>query len=510
MLEGGERGTPLAGRYTLLDLLGEGGMGKVWRAWDDLLGREVAVKELTAVFGLAGRERDEACARALREARAASVVRHPGVVVVHDAFTEGGRPWIVMQLLHGRPLDRVLRDGPLTPEETARLGVHLLEALTALHEAGILHRDVKPANVFVTPDGRPVLTDFGIATIEGETPLTRTGRVFGSPGYTAPERLRGERAGPPSDLWSLAATLYRAVEGAPPFPGGDDMGVLARVLTGDPVPPVRAGRLGPLLSRMLARDVRVRPGPSDVARALERIAAGHEPDPLPRAPRVPLPATRRVRLAWAVLPVAAVLVAACVVLLRRDGPAPSARPTPTPPSATLHAGFTETPRVCALIPLKEIRAALPRFTPAGGEESADPSSCAWDVPGVAVRLKVTAPAGLPWPEATPRRAHEDYVSSRNARVGMSEFGWSLGGVAHPTFDKGSKMPAEDVDDIGDEAFAYDTRSRGGARMTTVVFRVANALFILEHGIFLGTPDASAVHARALALARTAADAATPS
>ncbi|MFE7120776.1 serine/threonine-protein kinase, partial [Streptomyces sp. NPDC057654] len=216
---GGDRsGRVLAGRYRLLGELGRGGMGVVWRARDEVLDREVAVKEVRAPSGLLDREVRQLYARLEREGRAAGAVSHPNVVTVHDVVSEAGRPWIVMELIRGLSLAEVLEaEHTLSPARAARIGVEVLAALRAAHLAGVLHRDVKPGNVLLANDGRVVLTDFGIAMVEGSTALTMTGELVGSPEYLAPERVLGRQPGPASDLWSLGVTLYAAVEGGSPF-----------------------------------------------------------------------------------------------------------------------------------------------------------------------------------------------------------------------------------------------------------------------------------------------------
>ncbi|MBZ4324216.1 serine/threonine-protein kinase, partial [Streptomyces huiliensis] len=215
---GGERFPLLAGRYRLLGRLGSGGMGVVWRAFDEVLGREVAVKEVRAPEHLREADVRVLHARLVQEARAAARISHRSVITVHDVVEERGRPWIVMELVRGRSLADVLEaDGLLSPREAARVGSAVLRALRSAHAAGVLHRDVKPANVLLQDDGRVVLTDFGIALVEGTGTLTRTGDVIGSPDYLAPERALGKHPGTPSDLWSLGATLYAAVEGMSPF-----------------------------------------------------------------------------------------------------------------------------------------------------------------------------------------------------------------------------------------------------------------------------------------------------
>lgn len=276
----------LIGRYRLLGRIGSGGMGTVWRARDELLGREVAVKEVRLPPELDADGRAEACARAVREAQAASRVAHPDIVTVHDVLAEGGVPWIVMRLLEGRPLSRVLRDGPLPPRQVAALGLRVLDALSTAHAQGVLHRDVKPANIFVMDGGAPVLADFGIARVDGQATLTRAGLMIGSLGYIAPERLRDQPPSPSADLWSLAATLYEAVEGGSPYPAQDGAGVIARVLTEPPLPPRSAGPLGPLLVRALALEPAGRPNAEALRAELTAIANGPDHPALRRIPRI--------------------------------------------------------------------------------------------------------------------------------------------------------------------------------------------------------------------------------
>ncbi|UBU13701.1 serine/threonine-protein kinase [Nonomuraea gerenzanensis] len=277
--DGGGAVTLLAGRYRLLDQLGQGGMGTVWRAMDELLRQEVAIKEVKLPPDLDQAARTELADRTLREARAAAALRdHPSIVTVHDVVLDDGRPWIVMELVRGRALDRVVRDeGPLPPGRVAGIGLRMIEALSAAHASGILHRDVKPANVMLTDDGRVLLTDFGIATIAGDVALTQTGLLSGSPGYIAPERLRGEPDGPPADLWSLGATLFTAVEGAPPFSRHNEAAVLAAVLMQEPAPFRLAGPLGPVLAAILEKDPARRCTPEQATGWLTAIAQGTDP-----------------------------------------------------------------------------------------------------------------------------------------------------------------------------------------------------------------------------------------
>lgn len=230
-------------------------MGTVWRAHDEVLGRDVAVKEVLYPPGLTDDEERILYERTFREARASARLNHPGVVTVHDVVEEYGRPWIVMEFVRARSLQNIIdEDGPLSPAVAAELGHQTLSALRHAHAAGVLHRDVKPSNVLVTGDGRVVLTDFGIAQAEGDTTLTQTGLVMGSPNYIPPERAQGERAIPASDLWALGATLYAAVEGGPPYEREDAVASLAAALS-EPVPPPRhSGPLRPVLDGLLNRD----------------------------------------------------------------------------------------------------------------------------------------------------------------------------------------------------------------------------------------------------------------
>ena len=269
----------VAGRYRLLAPLGSGGMGTVWRAHDEVLGREVAVKEVVFPQGLSEADRSVLQERTRREARAAARLDHPSAVTVYDVVEDGGSPYLVLELVEARTLAEVVRaDGPLPPARVAAIGLDLLGALEAAHAQGIVHRDVKPSNVLVRDDGRVVLTDFGIATTTGDSTLTSTGLLLGSPAYIAPERARGEAPAPASDLWSLGATLYTAVEGHPPFDGGEPLLTVTAVVTGDPQPYVAAGALEPVLDGLLAKDPAER-FDAATTRAMLRSAASAPPPP---------------------------------------------------------------------------------------------------------------------------------------------------------------------------------------------------------------------------------------
>ncbi|MGW1222844.1 serine/threonine protein kinase [Streptomyces californicus] len=275
---GTDAGLVLAGRYRLGDVLGRGGMGKVWRAHDEVLHRTVAVKELTAGLYVAEADRLVLHARTQKEARAAARITHPGVVTVHDVIEYDQRPWIVMQYVDGPSLaDAAKESGEIAPREAARIGLHVLSALRAAHSAGVLHRDVKPGNVLLARDGQVLLTDFGIAAIEGDSTITRTGELVGSIDYLAPERVRGGDPGPASDLWSLGATLYTAVEGTSPFRRTSPISTMQAVVTDEPPAPVNAGPLGPVITALLRKDPDDRPTAAQTEQMLLDAMEGREP-----------------------------------------------------------------------------------------------------------------------------------------------------------------------------------------------------------------------------------------
>ncbi|MFD9474706.1 serine/threonine-protein kinase, partial [Streptomyces goshikiensis] len=291
----------IAGRYRLGKRLGRGGMGTVWRATDELLGRPVAVKELHVDGGTEA-------TKALREARTVAQVKHPHVVVVHDVVEHEGHPFIVMELVEGGSLaDRLATEGPLSVGDTARTGLALLGALTAAHDRGVLHRDVKPANVLMEAGSeRVVLTDFGIASLVGSTTISETGAFVGSPEYTSPERMQGAAAGPSCDLWSLGALLCAALTGESPFHRDSLGGVLHAVVYDEIRPPAQAGPLAPVIRGLLERDPERRLAAAEAGRLLTAYvttgrvplverAPGPTPPPVssaPTPPPGPLPAGR--------------------------------------------------------------------------------------------------------------------------------------------------------------------------------------------------------------------------
>lgn len=284
----------LAGRYRLGDVLGRGGMGTVWRAQDETLGRTVAVKELRFPSSIDEDEKRRLITRTLREAKAIARIRNNGAVTVFDVVDEDNRPWIVMELVEGKSLAEVIReDGLLTPKRAAEVGLAILDVLRSAHREGILHRDVKPSNVLISDDGRVVLTDFGIAQVEGDPSITSTGMLVGAPSYISPERARGHKPGPAADLWSLGGLLYASVEGVPPYDRGSAIATLTAVMTEPVEQPKNAGPLESVIYGLLAKDPEQRLD-NERARAMlnEVIRA---PEPRPAVPE-PVDATKVVSL----------------------------------------------------------------------------------------------------------------------------------------------------------------------------------------------------------------------
>ncbi|HEY0933482.1 MAG TPA: serine/threonine-protein kinase [Trebonia sp.] len=335
-------GRLLAGRYRLGPVIGRGGMGVVWQAQDELLGREVAVKELIWPASFSAREQEAACRRAVREAKAAARLTHRNVIRVFDTLEEDGRPWIVMELLPPNSLrDVVDQQGPLSPVRAARLGLEILAALRAAHALGVVHRDVKPANILVTPE-RAVLIDFGIAqAAETSSGATTASMLIGSPAYIAPERARGGLSGPPADLWGLGASLYAAVEGSGPFEReAGALASLAAVIAYDPEPAPHAGPLlGPVISGLLRKDPDERLDAAEAERLLRLVV-------VPVSPAIAVGRGRRRKTAAAAFVGAAVLVTSGVLTAGALGhpspPRPSASAAAAPPAAARPSGTAAT------------------------------------------------------------------------------------------------------------------------------------------------------------------------
>ncbi|MFF7900484.1 protein kinase [Streptomyces sp. NPDC007920] len=287
----------LAGRYRLGDVLGRGGMGTVWRAEDETLGRTVAVKELRFPSNIDEDEKRRLITRTLREAKAIARIRDTSAVTVFDVVDEDDRPWIVMELVEGKSLAEAIReDGLLTPRRAAEVGLAVLDVLRSAHSQGILHRDVKPSNVLIAEDGRVVLTDFGIAQVEGDPSITSTGMLVGAPSYISPERARGHKPGPAADLWSLGGLLYASVEGTPPYDKGSAIATLTAVMTEPLEEPRNAGPLRDVIHGLLNKDPDERLDDAGARAMLKAVVDAPEPkDPEPELPAdatkvVPLPA----------------------------------------------------------------------------------------------------------------------------------------------------------------------------------------------------------------------------
>jgi eukaryotic-like serine/threonine-protein kinase len=350
----------IADRYRLIQMLGSGGMGRVWLARDELLHRDVAIKEVIPPPGLTDAEREELGRRTLREARTAARLNHPNVVRIYDVLPTEPRPWIVMEYLPARSLQQVINEeGPLAPTRVAAVGLSVLAALQAAHGAGVVHRDVKPSNVLLAADGRVVLTDFGLATFEGgDGTLTRPGLVLGSPQYVAPERARDGTSSAESDLWSLGALLYAAVEGRSPYARSTTWATLTALATEDPAPPKRAAGLKPVLNALLRKNPQARAGYAEVERLLGRAAAGEsrrwwsrrrrQGEDAPRGERSAAPAAVEMtevdnesdlppavpgRRRWLIAVAVAAILVVLAAILTDELPGGSARTQATPISA---------------------------------------------------------------------------------------------------------------------------------------------------------------------------------
>ncbi|MFF0165936.1 serine/threonine-protein kinase [Streptomyces prasinus] len=286
----------LAGRYRLGDVLGRGGMGTVWRAEDETLGRTVAVKELRFPSSIDEEEKRRLITRTLREAKAIARIRNNSAVTVFDVVQEDDRPWIVMELVEGKSLAEAIReDGLLEPRRAAEVGLAVLDVLRSAHREGILHRDVKPSNVLIAEDGRVVLTDFGIAQVEGDPSITSTGMLVGAPSYISPERARGHKPGPAADLWSLGGLLYASVEGTPPYDKGSAIATLTAVMTEPLEEPRNAGPLRDVIYGLLAKDPAQRLDDAGARAMLNAVikapaaTRGAESEPVDATKVVPLP-----------------------------------------------------------------------------------------------------------------------------------------------------------------------------------------------------------------------------
>ncbi len=459
----------IAGRYRLAEPLGEGGGGTVWRAVDELLRREVAVKQLRIPSGLSESELAEFTGRAVQEARAAGRLSHPAIVMIHDVVGHGGQPWIVMDLVPGQSLDKVIRaGGPPPVDRVAEIGLAVLDALEVAHAQGILHRDVKPGNVLLGRDGRVMLTDFGIAApLDGQDAGEQS--FAGSPAYMAPERFREEPAGPASDLWSLGATLYTAVEGVGPFHRPMPAAVVAAVLLHEPPPMARASpELAWLVHAMLDKDPARRPPPDVVRRTLRAIAA-----PPPPLAAQSVRHRRALRLIAAGTLVVAVGVAAGLGAWRLasapdDGPG----------------RFAAAPDPCRGLTSAQVRELL--HTDSRGEPSG--AGCTW----------VERRSGRDETIILTYRFAPSSQGERGAEAARLDFAEQrAAGADHPG------AAPRDLPGIADEAYARDISDPGrGTAGTTVWFRLSNLLAEVAYrrsGDTAVTPDDQKTAVRAAEL-----------
>lgn len=422
-------GSMIADRYRVVRQLGVGGMGVVWEAHDERLNRSIAIKQLRTQHGVTEAETEVITQRAIREARISARLQHPYAVSVFDVVEHEGKPCIVMELVPSIPLSEAMRElGSLAPQEAARVGAQVASALAAAHALGIVHRDIKPGNILIGDDGTARICDFGISRAYGDTTLTMTGMITGTPAYLAPESARGEESTYASDVFSLGATLYAAVEGEPPFGNdGNAIAVLYRVAAGELRPPEQAGPLAPLLLAMLSTDPAGRPSMADAAAQLSALADGRG-QPMPPIPPVgPSPT----RVMPAPPPTEPTVPTAATVALPPGRSTPddpsspatslptSTLPTPTPPSSTpVSDPEPTTPRrrwgLIAIIALVVVAGIIVAVTllPKLGQPSAEPSS---DAPATSVtsaastepsttaptQSAVSTPAQTPSPTATP-------------------------------------------------------------------------------------------------------------
>ena len=430
-------GTLIADRYRLVRQLGAGGMGVVWEARDERLDRPVAVKQLRTQHGLTEAETELIAQRAMREARINASLQHPYAVAVFDVVEHDGQPCIVMELVPSVPLTEVMRGlGTLAPAEAARVGSQVASALAAAHALGIVHRDVKPGNVLIGDDGTARICDFGISRSFGDATLTMTGMITGTPAYLAPETARGEESTSASDVHSLGATLYAAVEGEPPFGNeGNAIAVLYRVTAGELRPPQRAGALEPLLLSMMSLEPGDRPTMAEASARLSALAAGG-PAPFLAAPSPgdPLPSPRPVA---GTLPTEAIpsptrtLPAAptssdspATRELTKGGEADPPRPPSEPPASTWGAARAEpsrpaTPPTRAAAAPPEIRTTAPSAVPSAQVGTSTPASRSTAAParrsrrGLVVAIVVLAllvaavSSALLWPILNPPSVGSD-------------------------------------------------------------------------------------------------------
>ncbi|MFD4001492.1 serine/threonine-protein kinase [Streptomyces rubiginosohelvolus] len=397
--QGDKNGRLLAGRYRLGGVLGRGGMGTVWRADDETLGRTVAVKELRFPSAIDEDEKRRLITRTLREAKAIARIRNNSAVTVYDVVDEDDRPWIVMELVEGKSLAEAIReDGTLTPKRAAEVGLAILDVLRSAHREGILHRDVKPSNVLIAEDGRVVLTDFGIAQVEGDPSVTSTGMLVGAPSYISPERARGHKPGPPADLWSLGGLLYASVEGCPPYDKGSAIATLTAVMTEPLDPPKNAGPLTEVIYGLLARDPEQRLDDAGARALLNDVI---------NAPDVPAPAPADSTQVMALPP-----TPAADPLVKRTPKQPKAPKPPKQSTGTGESGEGARDRLRGA--LRSVRNAK---TPAVAAGAAAGAAASTGSPAAASTGSPVAPPKPPSPPGTPAPATKSGAAAGSASAG---------------------------------------------------------------------------------------------
>ncbi|MFH9664608.1 serine/threonine-protein kinase [Streptomyces globisporus] len=407
--QGDKNGRLLAGRYRLGGVLGRGGMGTVWRADDETLGRTVAVKELRFPSAIDEDEKRRLITRTLREAKAIARIRNNSAVTVYDVVDEDDRPWIVMELVEGKSLAEAIReDGTLTPKRAAEVGLAILDVLRSAHREGILHRDVKPSNVLIAEDGRVVLTDFGIAQVEGDPSVTSTGMLVGAPSYISPERARGHKPGPPADLWSLGGLLYASVEGCPPYDKGSAIATLTAVMTEPLDPPKNAGPLTEVIYGLLARDPEQRLDDAGARALLNDVI---------NAPDVPAPAPADSTQIMAIPP-----APAADPLVKRTPKQPKASKPPKQSTGTGESGEGARDRLRGA--LRSVRNAK---TPAVAAGAAAGAAASKGSPAAAATGSPVTPPKPPSPPGTP-------ATKSGAAAGSASAG-AQGAVAAPAAPK---------------------------------------------------------------------------
>ncbi|MEU8813938.1 serine/threonine-protein kinase [Actinoplanes sp. NPDC048796] len=422
----------VAGRYRLGEPVGAGGMGRVWRARDEMLDRDVAVKEFVPPEWMSDEERVRLRDRTLREARSAGRLNHPHVVRIYDVVHADGLPWIVMEYVPSRSLYQVIQDdGPYSPATAARIGLAVLDALTAAHRAGVLHRDVKPHNVLIGHDGRIVLTDFGLATFMDDGSVTGPGLIVGSPQYVSPERARDGTSTPQSDLWSLGATLYAAVEGRSPYQRENAMATLMALATEEPDPPVRAGMLGPVLTGLLRHEPEARLSAPEVERRLRMIISSA---PSPGQVGVPAPRRARAVVGSDIDQIRAPARAAVAALPPPDPPDPPASPSTAPRKPLMAAGL-------ALVTVLGVGGILAGYLVQRDEDTAAPAPVS--APTISPSPLRTVTAGFS-PATCDVVAPENLPVTPQRSAARGVKGWSLlGGWSYFTDGSGFHMPVPD-------------------------------------------------------------------